>query len=302
MNHLLSLMDSSAETIADLLDLSANVKASPAEYREALRGAVLAMIFQKPSTRTRVSFEVGMTQLGGTALYLSANDLQLGRGETIEDTARVLARYVDGIMARVFNHADLEALTTGGVPVINGLSDRLHPCQALADVLTIRERKGRIEGVTMCYVGDGNNVCHSLIHAAARTGFHLRIATPESFEPDAELVARARAEGARVTIGRDAREAAAGADVVYTDVWASMGQETESAERRRIFAPFRVDGELFALAAPDAIFLHCLPAHRGDEVTDDVVDHERSAVLDQAENRLHAQKAVLLTLLARPQQ
>jgi ornithine carbamoyltransferase len=295
MRHFLSLMDWSADEVAELLELATDLKANPGPRRDALDGKVLALIFQKRSTRTRVSFEVGMTQLGGTALFLSSDDLHLGSSETIEDTARVLSRFVDGIMARVFDHNDLEGLTAGSVPVINGLSDRLHPCQALADLLTVREHKGRLEGITLSYLGDGNNVCHSLIHAAARTGLRLRVATPPGFEPDESIVSAA---GADVQIGNDVRAAVAGTDIVYTDVWASMGQEEEAAERRRIFAPFRVDEALFAQAAPDAIFLHCLPAHRGDEVTDGVMDHARSAVFDQAENRMHAQKALLLTLLA----
>ncbi|MHC4414345.1 MAG: ornithine carbamoyltransferase [Planctomycetota bacterium] len=297
MRHFLSLMDGSADEIAGLLRLAADVKADPRPRVDALRGMAIALIFQKRSTRTRVSFEVGTTQLGGTPLFLSADDLHLGSSETIEDTARVLARYVDGIMARVFDHEDLIGLTAGGVPVINGLSDLLHPCQALADMLTIKEHKGRLGGVTLAYSGDGNNVCHSLLHAAARTGLRLRVATPRGYEPKADVVAAARGAGADVEIGHDAGAAAEGADVLYTDVWASMGQEQEAAVRRRIFTPFRVDEALFARAAPDAIFLHCLPAHRGDEVTDAVLDHARSAVLDQAENRLHAQKALLLNLL-----
>ena len=297
MRHCLSLMDFSRDEIAGLLALAADLKANPCSRGQALAHKTLAMIFQKPSTRTRVSFEVAMAQLGGTALFLSPRDLQLGRGETIEDTARVLARYVNGIMARVFDHNDLRKLATGGVPVINGLSDRLHPCQALADALTIQERKGGIEGITVTYVGDGNNVCHSLIHAAARTGLRLRVATPEGFGPRRDIVEAAREAGADVDVGRDAAAAVKDADVVYTDVWASMGQEEQEAERRQAFAPYRVDETLFAKAAPDAVFLHCLPAHRGEEVTNGVVDHERSAVFDQAENRLHTEKALLLRLL-----
>jgi ornithine carbamoyltransferase len=297
MRHFLSLMDWSADEISSLLQLAADLKAEPGRWRDALAGKVLAMVFQKRSTRTRVSFEVGMTQLGGTALFLSSDDIHLGASETIEDTARVLARYVDGIAARVFDHENLTGLAAAGVPVINGLSDLLHPCQALADLLTIREHKGRLDGVTLCYVGDGNNVCHSLVHAAARTGLRLRVATPEGYEPDASIVDAARGGGADVEIGRDAAAAAAGADVLYTDVWASMGQEDQAARRRKVFAPYRVDEALFARAAPEAIFLHCLPAHRGDEVTDAVMDHPRSAVFDQAENRMHTQKALLLHLL-----
>jgi ornithine carbamoyltransferase len=295
MKHFLSLMDWSTEEIADLLELAVDVKANPAPRRGALDGKVLALIFQKRSTRTRVSFEVGMTQLGGSALFLSGEDLHLGTSETIEDTAQVLSRYVDGIMARVFAHDDVVRLSTGTVPVINGLSDRLHPCQALADLLTIKEHKGRIEGITLCYIGDGNNVCNSLINAADRTGLRLRVAAPPGYEPGADIVAAA--PGADVQITNDVRAAVSGADAVYTDVWASMGQEAEAARRRRVFEPFQVNEALFAQAAPDAIFLHCLPAHRGEEVTDGVMDHPRSVVFDQAENRLHAQKALLLTLL-----
>jgi ornithine carbamoyltransferase len=297
MSHFLSLMDWSADEITELLELAAELKANPGARRTALEGKCLALIFQKRSTRTRVSFEVGMTQLGGTPLFLSSDDLHLGTSETIEDTARVLARFVDGIMARVFDHEDLVKLSVGGVPVINGLSDRLHPCQALADVLTIREHKGRLEGINLTYIGDGNNVCHSLINAAARTGLRLCVITPRGYEPDKAIVDAAVEAGADVEITDDV-SAAEGSDVLYTDVWASMGQEDQADERRKTFAPYQVNEALFDRAAPDAIFLHCLPAHRGDEVTDGVMDHARSAVFDQAENRLHAQKAVLLTLLA----
>jgi ornithine carbamoyltransferase len=254
------------------------------------------MIFQKPSTRTRASFEAGMAQLGGAALHLAAGDLQLGRGETVEDTARVLARYTDAIMARVFDHEMLVRLTVGGVPVINGLSDQEHPCQALADLQTIQQRKGRLDGVSLAYVGDANNVCNSLIHAAALSGVRLRVAAPPGYQPRPDIIA-ATAGSTRVMVTTDPAEAVKGADAVYTDVWTSMGQEAESAARRRIFAPYRVDEALFARAAPDAIFLHCLPAHRGEEVTAGVIDGARSAVWDQAENRLHTSKALLLTLL-----
>jgi ornithine carbamoyltransferase len=254
------------------------------------------MIFQKPSTRTRASFEAGMAQLGGAALHLAAGDLQLGRGETVEDTARVLARYTDAIMARVFDHEMLVRLTVGGVPVINGLSDQEHPCQALADLQTIQQRKGRLDGVSLAYVGDANNVCNSLIHAAALSGVRLRVAAPPGYQPRPDIIA-ATAGSTRVMVTTDPAEAVKGADAVYTDVWTSMGQEAESAARRKIFAPYRVDEALFARAAPDAIFLHCLPAHRGEEVTAGVIDGARSAVWDQAENRLHTSKALLLTLL-----
>jgi ornithine carbamoyltransferase len=297
MRHLLSLASWPREDVLGLLRLAAAVKREPARYATALAGKTLAMIFQKPSTRTRVSFEVGMHQLGGTALFLSSSDMQLGRGETISDAARVLSRYVDGIMARVFAHADVEGLTEGTVPVINGLSDLLHPCQALADLQTIQEHRGDLQGQTMAYVGDGNNVCHSLINACVHAGIHLRIATPEGFEPDSGIVAAARSRGGQVEVGRDPQAAVRGVGSVYTDVWTSMGQEDEADERRTIFAPYQVSESLFGLAADDAIFLHCLPARRRDEVTDGVLDHTRSVVLDEAENRLHAQKALLLALM-----
>lgn len=299
MEHLLSLADCSADEVKGLLALARRVKADPARYRRALEGKKLALIFMKPSTRTRVSFEVGMLELGGHAVVLSARDLQLGRGETVRDMARVLGRYVDGIMARVFAQADLEELRAGGVPVINGLSDALHPCQALADMLTLEEKKGRLEGLTLAYVGDGNNVLASLLHASARLGVKVRVATPEGYEPDPEVVAAARGAGGQVEVLRDPMAAVEGADAVYTDVWASMGQEEEHAKRLEVFAPYRVDLALFSHAKEDALFLHCLPAHRGEEVTDEVVDHPRSVVFDEAENRLHVQKAVLLHLLAK---
>lgn len=297
MKHFLSLMDWTAPELRALLDLASMYQREPLKHMGSLSGRTLAMIFQKPSTRTRVSFEVGMNRLGGSAMFLSPNDMQLGRGETVEDTARVLSRYVDAIMARVFAHADVEKLTAGTVPVINGLSDRLHPCQALADVLTLRQRFGDERGVELAYVGDGNNVCHSLINASARFSFPIRVGTPRGYEPDAGIVAEARRQGAKVTLTHDPVEAVKGARVVYTDVWASMGQESQAGERRGIFDAFRVDARLFSHAAPDAIFLHCLPAHRGDEVTDEVIDGPRSAVLDQAENRVHTEQALLYTLL-----
>jgi ornithine carbamoyltransferase len=243
-----------------------------------------------------------MYQLGGHALFLSGNDLQLNRGETVADTARVLSRYVDGIMARVFAHRDVQDLASyGSVPVINGLSDLLHPCQALADYMTLLEHKGHLEGLKLVYVGDGNNVAHSLVNAGVKLGAHVVVACPPGYEPDAGILTAAReaavATGARVEVCHEPQTAVQGADAIYTDVWASMGQEKEAAERKRVFAPFQVNEALFERAKPDAIFLHCLPAHRGDEVTDGVADHPRSAIFDEAENRLHAQKAVLVELL-----
>jgi ornithine carbamoyltransferase len=298
MKHLLTLMDLSPKEISGLLDLAAKFKKDPLGERKSLRGRTLAMIFQKPSTRTRVSFEVAMQRLGGNALFLSSRDLQLGRGETIADTARVLARYCDAIMARVFNHADLTGLAEGGVPVINGLSDLLHPCQALADAMTIRERKGSLNEVKLAYLGDGNNVANALITLAARTGLALRIACPSGYDPDPDIVHAARHEGADLLVTADPREAVAGVDVVYTDTWTSMGQEDDADRRRRDLTPYRVDEALFAAADPDALFMHCLPAHRGSEVVNAVIDHDRSVVFDQAENRLHTEQAVLFTLLA----
>ena len=263
-----------------------------------LRGRTLAMVFQKPSNRTRVSFEVGMYQLGGHALHLLPQEIQIGKRETPSDTGRVLARYIDAIMVRTFDHAEVEELAGAAeVPVINGLTDQHHPCQALADLLTVREEFGGLEGVEISYVGDGNNVAHSLAIACALTGARLTIAHPEGHAPDPGVVDLAASLGAAPTLTGDPREAAVGARVLYTDVWASMGQEDEAEERKKRFAPYQVDEELMALAADDAIFLHCLPAHRGEEVTAGVIDGPQSRVFDQAENRLHAQKALLYLLL-----
>ena len=269
-----------------------------------LEGKTLAMIFQKPSTRTRISFEVGIYQLGGYGLYLNAQDLQLRRGETIADTARVLSRYVDGIMARVFDHQDVVDLAKyGSVPVINGLSDFSHPCQALADYMTIKEKKGRIEGIKVVYVGDGNNVCHSLMIAGTKLGANVVVATPEGYEPDAKVIKwaeeNAAESGGSFELLHDPVQAVKDADVIYTDVWASMGQEAEAEERRKIFMPFQVNKDLIKHAKKDYIFMHCLPAHRGEEVTDDVVDSPNSVVFDEAENRLHTQKAAMALVMGR---
>lgn len=268
-----------------------------------LAGKTLAMIFHKPSTRTRVSFEVGIWQLGGMALYLGASDLQLRRGETVADTARTLSRYVDGIMIRTFAHADvIELARHASVPVINGLTDLLHPCQALTDLFTIYEKRGRLAGLRLVYVGDGNNVAHSLMYAGAKVGMHVVVATPEGHEPDAGVVAGAQQgaalTGGSVEVAHRPAEAVRGADAIYTDVWASMGQEGEEARRREAFRPFQVDQALVEAAGrPDLLFMHCLPAHRGDEVTDEVVDGPRSVVFDQAENRLHVQKAIMALVM-----
>lgn len=280
-----------------VLELAERMKAAPREEQLVLPGRSLGMIFQKPSTRTRVSFEVGIAQLGGYGLYLRADDLQLGRGETIRDTATVLSRYLDGILIRTFAQSDVEELAEHAeIPVINGLTDETHPCQALADVLTIRERLGRLEGVRVVYLGDGNNVCSSLMVAAARLGSSFVAATPPGYEPDERAVATARAS-AEVEIVNDPEAAVRGADVLYTDVWTSMGQENERERRLRDLAGFGITQELLAQAADRAIVLHCLPAHYGEEITEAVLYGPQSAVWDQAENRLHAQKALMALLI-----
>jgi len=288
--------------IEGILDLAARIKASPSEYRRSLSGKSLAMIFEKASTRTRVSFEVGMFQLGGLGMFLSSRDLQLGRGEPIGDTARVLSRYADGIMARTFAQATVEGLAKNAtVPVINGLSDLLHPCQALADFLTVKEKFGGLRGFPLCYVGDGNNVAHSLMLTGAKLGARVAIVTPEGFEPSERIVAWARdaakQTGGAILVTKSLDEGLAGALAVYTDVWASMGQESEATERARLFERYRVTEQVFSMAEKNAIFLHCLPAHRGEEVDASVIDSPASAVFDEAENRLHAQKALLVLLM-----
>ena len=294
--HLLAIPDFTRPELDRLLVLAESMR-SGAYTRKPLAGKSLAMIFLKSSTRTRVSFEVGAWQLGGHALFLSSRDVQIGRGEPIPDTARVLSRYVDGIMIRTFAHSDVEQLAQyATVPVINGLTDLLHPCQVLADILTIRQRFGTYEGKKVAWIGDGNNMANSWINAAYRLGFELTLACPEGYEPDQAILERARGE-ANVTLVRDPNEAAAGAHVVNTDVWASMGQEDEQAVREKAFAGYRVDAALMKRAAGDAIFLHCLPAHRGEEVTAEVIDGPQSCVFEEAENRLHIQKAIMAALI-----
>jgi ornithine carbamoyltransferase len=289
--------DFSGAELELVLELAERMKATPREEQLVLPGRSLGMIFQKPSTRTRVSFEVGIAQLGGYALYLRADDLQLGRGETIRDTATVLSRYLDGILIRTFAQSDVEQLAGHAeIPVINGLTDETHPCQALADMLTIRERLGRLEGVRVVYLGDGNNVCSSLMVAAARLGSSFVAATPPGYEPDERAVATARA-AAEVEIVNDPAAAVRGADVLYTDVWTSMGQEDERERRLRDLAGFGITPALLAQAGNGAIVLHCLPAHYGEEITEDVLYGPQSAVWDQAENRLHAQKALMALLI-----
>ncbi|MHB8754828.1 MAG: ornithine carbamoyltransferase [Candidatus Acidiferrales bacterium] len=291
-----------AAQIRELYHLAADIKARPERYRSALAGRFLALIFEKPSLRTRVTFEVGIASMGGGAVFLDHTQSRLGERETVSDVAKNLDRWVHGIVARVFEQSVLNELAENtSIPVINALSDRFHPCQALADFFTLEERFGGLRGVKIAYVGDGNNVCHSLLTIGARVGAHVRVATPAGYEPDAEVVAEARRAAretrGRIEILRSPEEAVAGALAVYTDVWASMGQENETAEREAIFAPYQVNEPLFALADPRAVFMHCLPAHRGAEVTAGVLDSPQSLVFDQSENRLHVQKAILLTLL-----
>ena len=295
MRHFLDIRDFSADTLQGMLDDAAATKAalrSGAETPKPLAGKSVAMIFEKPSTRTRVSFEVGITQLGGTPLMLSAQDLQIGRGETIEDTARVLSRYVDAITIRCFSHDTLLTLAEyASVPVINALTARSHPCQIMADLQTMIERHGVLDGQIVTWIGDGNNVAASWIEAASRFGFQLRLACPEGYGPPAELVAWARAEGADLVLYDSAREAATGSQTLVTDVWISMGDE--EGTRREDFKPFQINSDLLEVAAGDAIVMHCLPAWRGMEITADVIDGPQSAIFDEAENRLHAQKAIL---------
>jgi ornithine carbamoyltransferase len=301
---LASLYDLTREEIEQILKTSELLKLQllHGQERALLKGKTLAMIFEKPSTRTRVSFEVGMWQLGGYPLYLSANDLQLGRGETIADTAQVLSRYVDGIMARVFAHQTiLDLVKYSRVPVINGLSDFTHPCQGLADLFTIYEKKGRFSGLRLAYVGDGNNVAHSLLYGCSKVGMDIIIASPKGYEPHPDVVSQAKKEakrnGGEVKVTNDPKEAVKGADIVYTDVWASMGKEKEREERIKIFKPYQVNGNLVKGAKGNYIFMHCLPAHRGEEVTDEVADSRNSIIFDQAENRLHTQKALMALIM-----
>lgn len=304
MKDFISLHDLSQAQIADLLKLAIKLKKEQKSgiAHPILAGKTLAMIFTKSSTRTRVSFEVGMTQLGGYPLFLSSNDIQLGRGETIYDTAKVLERYVDGIMIRTYSHQDvLDLAEHADIPVINALTDLLHPCQVLADLQTVYEKKGKLEGLKFAYIGDGNNMANSIMYGCGKMGLNCAIAAPKGFMPDAEVTENAKADfkasGASLLLTEDPAEAIANADVVYTDTWVSMGQEAEKAERVKLFQPYQVNKELFAKAKDDAIFMHCLPAYRGFEVTEDVIDGPNSVIFDEAENRLHAQKAVMATLM-----
>ena len=303
---LLSIHDLSCEEVETILDLAGELKAmqkAGIEHR-ILAGKTLGMIFEKSSTRTRVSFETGMFQLGGQALFLSNRDLQIGRGEPIKDTARVLSRYLDGVMIRTFEHEKVEEFARyADIPVINALTDLLHPCQALTDLLTIREHKGKnLEGLKMAYVGDGNNMTHSLMYAAAKTGMNFVAATPDGYAPEEEVVQRAQEDaketGASIALVSDPFIAAKDADILVTDTWASMGQEAEHEERKKIFAPYQINRELLAAADKRAIVMHCLPAYRGEEITDDVMEAFSDVIFDEAENRLHTQKAILALLMA----
>ncbi len=302
--HLLTLQDYTADEINQILHLALVLKSKQKNGipHPILQGKTLGMIFSKPSTRTRVSFEVGIQQLGGYGLYLNSQDIQLGRGETIQDTAKVLSRYLDGIMIRTYAQQDVEDLSRyGSIPIINGLTDLFHPCQILADILTIYEVKGKLKGLKLAYVGDGNNVSHSLLIGCTKVGMDISIASPKGYEPKPEIINLAMQNsslsGSKVEITNSPEIAVKAADVIYTDVWASMGQEEEAAERKKIFAPYQVNAQLISLAQQDAIFLHCLPAHRGEEVSADIIDGPKSLVFEEAENRLHVQKAVMALLM-----
>jgi ornithine carbamoyltransferase len=302
---LLSLADLSSDELWHLLNVAQELKEEwqAGGNQPILTGKTLGMIFQKPSLRTRVSFEMAMRHLGGQAMYLSPDEIQLGKRESVPDVARVLSRYVDCIMARVFAHKDLQTLAAyARVPVINGLSDYSHPCQGMADLLTILEKKGVLRGLKLAWVGDGNNVLTSLLFGASKVGMDVSVATPRGYEPRAEVAEAAfhiaRESGNEIEIGYDPQAAVQGADVIYTDTWTSMGQEAETAQRRKVFPPYQVNAALLAQADEEAIVMHCLPAHRGEEITDEVADGPHSAIFDQAENRMHAQKAVLAVLLA----
>ena len=299
MNHFLTLMDCTPEEIVDLLDVADQLKYENKHNipHKHLDGKTLGMIFAKSSTRTCVSFEVGMYQLGGQALFLSSNDIQLGRGEPVRDTARVLSRYLNGIMIRTFKQSDVEELATyGSIPIINGLTDYCHPCQVLADLQTIREYKKSFGGLKLTFIGDGNNMANSLIVGTIKMGMKCAIACPKTHQPDEALMKWGFEQGL-LTVTDNIEEAAAGADVLYTDVWASMGQESEAERRKKIFAGYQINSKVMEAANPDAMVLHCLPAHRGEEITDDVLESHADNIFDEAENRLHAQKAVMLTLM-----
>jgi ornithine carbamoyltransferase len=299
----IEIHDYTADEVREIFELARDMKAKPRKFADALEGQTLAMIFEKSSTRTRVSFEVGMFQLGGHALFLSARDIQIGRGEPIYDTAKVLSRYVDGIMARTFAHKTVTELAEySTVPVINGLTDLSHPCQAMTDYFTAWEQfGGELKGRRIAYVGDGNNMAHSLMYGAPKVGMDIAVACPQGYSPDPEVIAKAGADaqaaGTKMLITTSIEEAVSGADVIETDVWASMGQEDEAEKRRRDFEGWMIDGRFMSLAKKDAIFMHCLPAHRGEEVSAEVIDGPQSVIYDEAENRLHIQKAIMHALM-----
>ena len=301
MKHFLKLLDLTTEEILELLDLADQLKLQKKQGIEhhILKGKTLGMIFEKSSTRTRVSFETGMYQLGGHALFISSKDAQIGRGEPTEDTARVLSRYLDGIMIRTFEQEEVETLAKyGSIPIINGLTDFCHPCQVMADLQTIREHKGKLEGLKMCYIGDGNNMANSLIVGGLKTGMEVAVACPEGYDPHPDVLAFAKSDpNFKFTLCRDPKQAAVGADVVFTDVWASMGQEEEKAIREKAFVGYQVNKELMALTNPGCMVQHCLPAHRGEEITAEVFEAHADEIFDEAENRLHAQKAVMYLLM-----
>ena len=300
MKHLLKLMDCTLEEILGILDLADRLKAERKAgiAHPLLAGKTLGMIFEKSSTRTRVSFETGMYQLGGHALFLSSRDLQIGRGEPVQDTARVLSRYLDGIMIRTFAQQEVEDLAKyGSIPIVNGLTDFCHPCQVLADLMTIREHKGKLAGLNMCYIGDGNNMANSLIVGGLKTGMHVSVACPNNYRPDPQVLAFTQDYPGMFLCTDSPMEAAKDADVIFTDVWASMGQEAEKAEREQAFAGYQVNAGLLAAARPGCMVQHCLPAHRGEEITEDVFEAHAGEIFDEAENRLHAQKAVLVTVM-----
>lgn len=299
MIDLLTIGELKKEEVREILSLAMEIKKNKEKYRNALKDKILAMVFEKPSLRTRMTFEVGMLEMGGKAIYLGPSEIQLGKRESIADVARNLERWVDGIMIRTFGHENVEEMARWAKPpVINGLSDLHHPCQALADYLTLFEKFGKLEGLKLAYVGDGNNVCHSLLEGAAKLGVNISIATPEGYEPKKEIVERAMKEAnSEIQILRDPLEAVKGADAIYTDTWTSMGQEHEKEIRAKIFRPYQVNKSLMEKTGKMTYFMHCLPAHRGEEVTDDVIDSEYSLVFDEAENRLHVQKAIMHILI-----
>lgn len=301
-NDFITIKDLKVEDIESIFSLSKELKKDRLKYSDSLKGKSLGLIFQKPSNRTRVSFEVGIFQLGGKSIYLKPEDINLGVRESIGDVAKTLSRYLDGIVVRTFGHdLVLELAKYADIPLINGLSDLLHPCQALSDLFTISEKVGKLKNVTLAYIGDGNNVCHSLMYAVAKTGMNLNIATPKKYAPNKEIfeeaLGLAGATGAKITLFNDAKDAVKNCDVVYTDVWTSMGKENETWKRKFLFGKFQINKKLLSLTKPSVLVMHCLPAHRGQEITDEVMDSKNSIVFDQAENRLHVQKAILIKLL-----